>query len=348
MVGRPRTKPIRGPSSLFAVVAIAVVLGALIALLADRYLLANFKPSTTAPTSTTAGVRGLFVEPDDGRQPVIAEIDAARKSVDVMIYLMTDDAIVDALVNAERRGVEVRVILEQHPYGGFGNPEEVAQGLSGAGAEVKWSGSAFTFTHAKTIVVDRKVALIMNLNLTRSSFESNREFGVVTTWPGEVVAAQAIFDADWSGSNPAATGKLVLSPINSREVLTDLIDGADQTLDIYLEVLRDPEAIDRLAEAEDRGVQVRIIVSPDRDPVAQEILSDLVDRGAEVRFISDPYIHAKAIVVDGERAFIGSQNFTATSMDENREIGLLVEDRPMLDRLHTIFDADFAAASESE
>jgi phosphatidylserine/phosphatidylglycerophosphate/cardiolipin synthase-like enzyme len=212
---------------------------------------------------------------------------------------------------------------------------------------VKWSSSAFTFTHAKAIVVDRSVALIMNLNLTRSSFESNREFGIATTWPAEVDAAQAIFDADWSGSNPTEIGKLVLSPINSREVLTGLIDSADQTLDIYLEVLRDPEAIDRLTAAEDRGVEVRVIASPDSDPVAQTILSDLVDRGVEVRFISDPYIHAKAIVVDGERAFIGSQNFTATSMDENREIGLVIEDRPMLDRLRAIFDADFAAASAS-
>jgi len=37
-----------------------------------------------------------------------------------------------------------------------------------------------------------------------------------------------------------------------------------------------------------------------------------------------PSLHAKAIIVDKERAFIGSFNFTKNSLENNREIGIFI------------------------
>ena len=56
-------------------------------------------------------------------------------------------------------------------------------------------------------------------------------------------------------------------------------------------------------------------------------------------------LHAKMILVDSSAAYIGSANFTDTSLHYNFELGLYLEDRGVLTKLHAIFDYifDFAA-----
>ena len=54
-------------------------------------------------------------------------------------------------------------------------------------------------------------------------------------------------------------------------------------------------------------------------------------------------VHAKAIVVDGVVAYVGSQNFTSVSLAQNREIGIITTTS-----VKTIADtvaADFASGS---
>ena len=53
-------------------------------------------------------------------------------------------------------------------------------------------------------------------------------------------------------------------------------------------------------------------------------------------------IHAKLIMVDGKQAFIGSQNYTSTSMDLNREVGVIISGPSNLERLRRVFDRDFS------
>jgi cardiolipin synthase A/B len=111
-------------------------------------------------------VTGVFIEPGDGRAPLVDEIRAARRSIDLEVYIVTDDAILQSLEDAQRRGVDVRVILEEHPFGGGGGQEEMFARLERAGIAVRWGNPVFRFSHIKTLIVDDAVAIIMNQNLT--------------------------------------------------------------------------------------------------------------------------------------------------------------------------------------
>ena len=119
------------------------------------------------------------------------------------------------------------------------------------------------------------------------------------------------------------------------------MDGGAVSLDLYAEVLRDPQMLDALAAAAERGVRVRIIIA----------IRGFCRRGGsvgrirvDIRLSSRLYIHAKLIVADGERAFVGSQNLSATSLDQNRELGIIVDDPVNLSRLTWTFAIDFRAA----
>lgn len=313
-------------------------------LLALLCLLATILPTVAGgATSLTA----VIVLPDDGKSAFIEEIDAAEESVRLYLYLLSDDDIIRALMRANLRDVDVRVILEPEPYGGAQTELETWQRLEAAGIDVRWSPAEYRFAHVKLLVVDRAVAVIMNLNMTGAAFTQNREFALLTTDVDLIGEASALFDADWQGDKPPAPGRLVVSPIDSRTRLTELIDSARTSLELYAEVLTDPGIVDALIAALDRGVAVRLLMSAsDEESLWYEEPGFLARSGAQVRIASHLYIHAKAIVVDGERLWIGSQNFTANSLDENREVGMMTSELLAVERVRSVFETDWSASAQ--
>jgi phosphatidylserine/phosphatidylglycerophosphate/cardiolipin synthase-like enzyme len=57
------------------------------------------------------------------------------------------------------------------------------------------------------------------------------------------------------------------------------------------------------------------------------------------------YIHGKVIEADygksDAKVFIGSQNFSNTSLNENRELGLVISDQTILSSIAKTFASDF-------
>lgn len=303
--------------------------------------------SCTPPTPDPAlgTVDGVYVLPFDGRDPVLDEIDAASCTIDINMYLLSDDATIEALLRAETRGVEVRLIYEEAPFGGGVGIVDMTENLANHGVDVRPGPDGLRFMHAKYIVVDGHIAIITNQNLTYSAFESNREFGVVTNDRHDVEALAAVFEADWNRTEPPdPSGRLIVSPQRAREALLERINAAETSIRLYVEVIRDDEMIDALSTAAQRGVSVRLIVNPADDDLDPIVYDTLASNGVEVRVASRVYIHAKAMVVDDRIVVIGSHNLTSTSLNQNREVSIVLDDGVAIARTATTFDADWEAA----
>src|SRR5262249_33563245 len=113
-------------------------------------------------------------------------------------------------------------------------------------------------------------------------------------------------------------------PDTSRAALTDLIAGATASLAIETEELTDPAIVAALTAARARGVALTLAWPGPAD--AGSAFTTLAAAGAVVRAVAAPAIHAKGVVADGRRLYLGSANFTATSLDRNRELGLRIDD----------------------
>jgi phosphatidylserine/phosphatidylglycerophosphate/cardiolipin synthase-like enzyme len=262
------------------------------------------------------------------------------------MYLFSHTGLLESFAAAQRRGVRVRVLLEERPVGRSDNLVPLTR-LRSAGVDVRWANPAYRLTHAKTIAIDRREAWIMTANLTRAAFGSNREF-LIRTYDSRLVGELgAIFEADWEQRPLTAIDSLVVSPINARDRLIGEIETAEKTLDMYAEGFTDAKLIAATVAAARRGVEVRLLMSPvdagERDSSAAGRAA-LVAAGGEARLLRRPYVHAKSIAVDGVRAFVGSVNSTRQSMDDNREVGLIVRDAPALALLRQTFAADWAIA----
>ncbi len=311
-------------------------------------LLAACAPASP-PVAPAPSRVDLFVQPDDGRTPLLRLIDQAQESIDVTIYLFSDETIAKALQRAARRGVQVRVLMEMNPFGGGQSNAAMARRLRRAGIQVKDANPAFRYTHQKSLVIDRRVGVITTMNFTPSSFKRNREYGVIVREPALVEEMAAVFQADWDRTAPniGDPPRLVWSPINARETILNLIGAAQERLDLEQADFADDEVVDALVQAARAGVKVRLIrpspSSRETDEAAN--VQRLLAAGGEVAYLDSPRVHAKVIVADRRLALIGSMNLTFTSLDLNRELGIVVRDPAVLDRLLRTMDRDWQQAT---
>ncbi len=294
--------------------------------------------SVAKPTFVTS----VHVQPGAGYEPILDEIDAARCSIDISMYILTSEEVVQALDYAERRGVRVRVILDEVPFGYYGTQQEMFDQLIGIGVEVKWSPPSFQFSHAKYMIIDNSVLLVTNQNFTGAGFNSNREFGVVTTEPGRVGEAMQVFESDWNNvQSPTTFQHLVVSPVNSRSTIVGLINASQESVWLYAEVLRDEEVTRALDSAVARGVDVRLLVNPSASDEDAPYFLDVLSHGVQVRVLNTPYVHSKALIIDGNQVLIGSQNYSLTSLDRNRELGIVLDDPEIVQVVSSTFIVDW-------
>jgi phosphatidylserine/phosphatidylglycerophosphate/cardiolipin synthase-like enzyme len=281
-----------------------------------------------------------MVEPDDGVRPLLAYLNRAQKSVFMEAYILSDRSILHSLERAAAQRVSVFVLLEHRPFGLGTYPDHIASELQAAGVHVRWSSPRFTYTHAKFLVLDDRTAVVSTANFSRSAFDGNREVIEVDRTRGDVHELSNIFRADWDNL-PATLDSpdLVVAPSNARARFAGLIDSARHSIEIYAEEFQDPRMEGLLASRARTHVSVRILLPPS----ASSHLTKAETATLGIRTLGSPYIHAKVIIVDDRVAFVGSENFSQTSLDKNREVGLFTRG-PSLVRLEKVFQTDWNRA----
>jgi phosphatidylserine/phosphatidylglycerophosphate/cardiolipin synthase-like enzyme len=112
---------------------------------------------------------------------IIREIGKAQKEILVALYAFTSDDLAWSLVKASRRGVEVRVVLDQAFDREFENSKGTfleKQGLSVrriSGRARRNREGKGGLMHQKFAVIDRKVVLTGSYNWTASAEDFNSE-----------------------------------------------------------------------------------------------------------------------------------------------------------------------------
>lgn len=110
--------------------------------------------------------------------------------------------------------------------------------------------------------------------------------------------------------------------------------------------------LDRVVDAAERGVRVRVLVSekPDNGPADSALkhhYERLLDAGAEIREFP-MVMHAKVIVAD-DVAIIGSINYDAWALYRNLEIALMFEDIEVAGDVRATFvEPDIAQSKPGE
>ena len=140
---------------------------------------------------------------------VLKTINSSSKTLDVMAYSFTSSEVTRALINARRRGVQVRVVVdEKQNFSSEGSKYAMSalSSLVNAGVEVRINGNFASF-HSKVIISDSAHVQTGSFNYSKAAANSNSE-NVVVMWGLPAVASQysAHFKDRWSNTK-AFTGR---------------------------------------------------------------------------------------------------------------------------------------------
>ena len=318
--------------------ATAISMGTAVAAVAAVGLAAS--PASAAATYT------LQTFPDQGFSSVYGLINGAQKSINMTMYELADTTAENDLTAAAARGVDVRVILDQAEKSTNAAAFKL---LNANGVDAVYSSTAYTFTHQKTITVDGTTADILTANLTSKFYSTTRDFGVVDTDAADISAITTVFNADFAHKavTPGDGDDLVWSPTDSQTHLLAVINGATASLRLFEEEMSDTAVINALVSAAKRGVDVQL-TGENEDGEYDSAYAKLARAGIHISYYSSStgfYIHGKVIEADygtsHAKVFIGSENFSSTSLNDNRELGLITSNHAVLAAIASTFAADF-------
>ncbi len=298
----------------------------------------------------------LIVEPDDGLEPVREFIETAQTSLLIKQFTFTEPDLLDAVIERRKAGVDVRVMLNPQRSGGDRANDETYDRLKDADVDVQWSNPKFYVTHEKSIVVDKTAAMVATYNLMTKYFTMTRDYGIVTHDPLHVAQIVDVFDADWQHLDftPPRYEGLLWSNSNSRYHMARFIDTAQERLYIQHPKYVDAVIIDHIAAAADRGLKVKVLCGGKHGISDWDILDTFASLrtlrrfGVKVRKQKNLRVHAKLLIVDDQRALVGSMNIDRSAFDLRRELGVIIDDPAVVGRLGEVFSSDWKVSHHYE
>jgi cardiolipin synthase len=325
---------------------------------------------------------------DEAYPVMLAAIRGASRSIALQSYIFDHDAVGitfrDALVDAVRRGVEVRVLIDD--VGSHYARPSMARELRKRGVRTATFlptklAPVFRYAnlrnHRKILVVDGQLGFTGGMNiregheLTRAPVAPVRCLHFQLEGP-IVYELQRTFAEDWAFTARELLNGDTWFPQLGRVgnvYARGIPDGPDSSIDNTLELLLgalasamthvriispyfllDDVMIRALQVTALRGVNVDIVVPeksnlPVMDWAMTPQFAPLLDKGCRIWRSRAPFDHTKAFTVDGQWSLIGSTNWDARSLLLNFEFNVECYDQALTAQLDALINERIASAT---
>ena len=268
----------------------------------------------------------IVTTPAARREAVLDAIHGAESRITLSLFRCTDKALFGELVAAVDRGVDVQVLVTSRAKGGKKKLKKLWKRLEDTRATIVPYTDPVVKYHAKYMVVDDGPALITSMNFTRKCFDNSCDAVAITYDPAVVNGLRQLMATDREcGAAPATLpDRLIIGPERARRQFTALIEQARKSIQIIDAKMSDPGLIDLVNQRRAQGIAVEIF--------GQKRLGSLIS-------------HGKMMLVDGQRAVIGSLALTALSLDFRREVALVVDEPAAVAELDQLFRSIGAAVN---
>lgn len=258
----------------------------------------------------------------------------------IQTYEFTDPQIKDQIKKLLQKNVNVQLILENHMYQQYKDMFAVIVDLfSGySNFAIKSDEQMKTeYVHSKVDIMDNSF-LIKSANLTHSSLFTNREYMFLSSNSWVLQSLKTIFAKDRAGERIKLDDihpNLVICNINCRGVIEYMLKSAKESIIIETQYINDAAVIDILTN---QKVQEKKLLVADLT-TSDALISYLPDNAKK---FPKPYLHAKMILIDHKLLLLGSMNLSSNSLDQNREVWILLTDPTVISQFTTQFTKDWA------
>lgn len=257
---------------------------------------------------------------DDRRNAVLDAIRGAHSRITLSLFRCNDSALFAELTAAVDRGVHVEVLVTSRAKGGKKKLRKLWDRLEATGASVHAYIDPVVKYHAKYLVVDDGPALIASMNFTKKCLRATCDAIVVTHDPEVVGGLRALMDADRQGLPAPDTlpARLIVGPERARRQFTALVEQATTSVCLIDAKLSDPGLVTLLNARRAAGLHVEI---------------------HDAKLVGGMKSHGKIMLVDGERAVVGSLALTALSLDFRREVAVAFDEPAAIEEIKLLFES---------
>lgn len=280
---------------------------------------------------------------------IVSAIEGSRKSIEVAIYGLSLSNVTQALLNAKKRGLSVRMVVNaRHMYP---RRSEQIQFLLDNGIEMRTlkGFSSYGIMHSKFGIFDSALVGTGSFNWTHTANTRNYENANFIRYPKMVNGYQQYWDWMWSYSqpvddvsflaqaqpvppgdpNPSVRFNGTTFPLYSfsprggtKNWIMKAIAFSRKSIRVAVFSFFAKDMADALLEAKGRGVDVRILV--DRSQGKSSPLTEyIINNGLDLRWSPGPsgkgMMHHKFAVFDGKLLENGSQNWSSNGEYNNFE-----------------------------
>jgi phosphatidylserine/phosphatidylglycerophosphate/cardiolipin synthase-like enzyme len=308
-----------------------------------------------ASLQVQVGADRLLPLPDGGTafRAIDDLLRAARHSIELEMYELQRDDLVQLLLEAHERGVDVTAIRDPTEGSSAARWDELSHG----GVRVlAFPVEARSIDHVKLLIVDHVRAVVGGINWGRRSID-NRDYDLLATGP-VVQNLERVFVEDEAlagepvvipGPSPdAGVRVLVTRPGREiRDTILAAIADSRRSIEIEMFVLSDRVVVEALVGALRRGVRVRALLEPTQ---AQNTTSMALLRGSGARVdffipVAGEKLHAKLGIFDGAMVIFGSCNWSHSGFTANHELDLAITSPALAARFLQAVVADWQAAA---
>ncbi len=253
---------------------------------------------------------------------VISEINAADDTIDVAMFLFSEQDIADALLRAKNRGVTVRVITDTG-MAKLGSSRD--EWLAYYGIPVKRFGAGTAMgakMHHKFAVIDGRTVITGSMNWANDTETWNYENTIIIRDTTIAKAFAKEFNSLFTTGmgNVGSTTDILFSPTGwgenlERKIVAEANKATSEIIvAIYLFTSWDIEK--GLESALNRGVKVSILCDWRQYEFSRDVIEQLRARGAKVQIVRlsgsgilAEKFHQKYAVIDGKTLITGSYNW---------------------------------------
>ena len=315
--------------------------------------------------------------------PMLEAIAEAMVSVHFATFIYwkgkVPETFAQALSDAARRGVQVRVVLDSD--GAAKAPKPLVEGMKDAGVEVEWYRRAHWYdwasynhrSHRRLLVIDGTVGFTGGVGIAdewsgdgdspahwrdthariRGPAVAGLQAGFVDSW-NNCSRELPLDSAHFPELHKRGSSDVIIvqsSPAQgtsaAQRAYAALIAGAKKTLDISnAYFLPSPPFVEMLLAAHKRGVRVRVLMpGPYHDEPAvrrasRRTWSPLLTAGIELYEHQKTMMHSKVIIVDELVTCVGSINFDPRSFSLNAECAAVTHDVTIAEQALAAFESD--------
>ncbi|MDA7494845.1 phospholipase D-like domain-containing protein [Candidatus Gracilibacteria bacterium] len=286
----------------------------------------------------------IYQTPDIGLlDQIVSEINNAKNRVYLETYILTETRIQQALIDSYKKGIDIQVVLEKNPYKAYNINNKSFNNLTSHGVPVFWSDSDdYSFNHAKFSIIDENV-YISTGNYSYSTFKYNRDYFLKTSDSDILSNMLEIFIHDASGNKyQIYHPNIILSPFNSRFIFKTFFESAQESIFMYFQYFKDEELVETLISKENDGIHVTAVIPESALDNNKDVLEKMSNAGIEFHIMQKNKMHSKMILTDKQYLYIGSINFSSYSLDQNREVGLLIKNPTIINKIINYYQEDIA------